>query len=208
VTYPNAVYTIGHSTHSIETLTELLTRHEVIAVADVRSKPYSRSNPQFNRDEVRQSLRQARIAYVFMGHQLGGRPDDPRSYVDGKLQYDLLAGTRDFSLGLNRVIKGARTQRIALMCAEKDPLTCHRAILIARHLDDRGITVEHILEDGRLERHSDSVARLLAELHMEQPELFRTHMDQIAEAYRQRGQQIAYNGKPVGAETATQSTTR
>lgn len=189
------VFTIGHSTHSVAKLTELLMEHGVTAVADVRSKPYSRVNPHFNKDDLERSLRAFGLAYVFIGHQLGGRPADRRSYVDGKLQYDRLARTREFSVGLNRVIKGARNERIALMCAEKDPLKCHRAILISRHLAERAISVEHIMEDGRLERHADSESRLLIEVGIGQPELFRSRVERIAEAYQRRGQQIAYSDR-------------
>jgi uncharacterized protein (DUF488 family) len=190
------VYTIGHSNHSIEKLIQLLTLHRVNAVADVRSQPYSRFNPQFKREAFSRSLDGAGIAYVFLGRELGARSANDACYIDGKVQYDLLARTSLFQAGLARVVEDAARERVALMCAEKDPLTCHRAILVCRHLQARGITAQHIREDGRLESHDDALVRLLSEHGIEEPDMFRNREDLIAEAYRRRGQQIAYAKKP------------
>jgi uncharacterized protein (DUF488 family) len=196
------VYTIGHSSHSVERLVKLLTAHMITAVADVRSRPYSRFNPQFNRESLRVELKTADIAYVFLGRELGARADDRGCYIDGQVQYDLLARTALFQQGLARIAQGIADNRIALMCAEKDPLTCHRAILVCRHLAVRGITAQHILDCGRLESHEDAVTRLLAELDIPERDLFRTRDELIIEAYSRRGQQIAYSEKqPVGEES-------
>jgi uncharacterized protein (DUF488 family) len=135
---PSFVYTIGHSNHRIEKFIELLSAHNVTAIADVRSHPYSRFNPQFNREKLRTALRTAGAAYAFQGRKLGARSEDPNCYVNGKVQYDLLARTPLFKEGLARLVLGADSHRIALMCAEKDPLTCHRAILVCRHLVLKG----------------------------------------------------------------------
>lgn len=186
------VYTIGHSTHSAERLISLLAGHQVTAVADVRSRPYSRMNPQFNRENLRTSLKAAGIAYVFLGHELGARPEDRGCYVDGKVQYDRLARTALFHEGLRRIAQGLNRHRIAMMCAEKDPLACHRSILVSRHLVDRGIPVQHILEDGALESHGDMISRLLVALALPEQDLFRPRDEVIAEAYMRRGEQIAY----------------
>lgn len=194
------VYTIGHSTHSTEKLIELLAGHDVTAVADVRSQPYSRINPQFNRESLRADLKTAGIVYVFLGRELGARSDDRSCYVEGKVQYDLLARTALFQEGLRRLAQGIRSHRIALMCAEKDPLTCHRAILVCRHLAGLGIGAQHILEDGRLESHDDALTRLLAELGIAERDLFRSRDESIVEAYSRRGQQIAYAEKEPTSE--------
>lgn len=202
------VYTIGHSTHSTEKLIALLAEHHVTAVADVRSQPYSRMNPQFNRENLRADLRAAGIAYTFLGRELGARSDDAGCYVEGKVQYDLLARTAVFQEGLARIAQGIDTHRIALMCAEKDPLVCHRAILVCRHLAARGISAQHILEDGRLESHDDALTRLLKELGIAERDLFRSRDDVIAEAYDRRGQQIAYAAKAASAEEAIRGVPR
>ncbi len=121
------VLTIGHSTHAMEAFVELLQRHDVTAVADVRASPYSRFNPQFNRESLAGSLVARGITYVFLGSELGGRSDDPSCYENGRISYARLGGTPSFQNGLDRVAQGAASQRIALMCAEKEPLECHAA---------------------------------------------------------------------------------
>lgn len=194
------IYTIGHSTHSTEKLIQLLNTHEVTAVADVRSQPYSRINPQFNRESLGTNLKAAGIAYVFLGSELGARTKDRTCYIDGKVQYNLLARTALFQEGLARIAQGVGRYRIALMCAEKDPLMCHRAILVCRHLAARGITAKHILEDGRLESHDEALTRLLAELGIAEHDLFRSRDDLIDEAYFLRGQRIAYSENQPSSE--------
>lgn len=189
---PDVVYTIGHSNHPIEQFTRLLASRGITAVADVRSHPYSRLHPQFNREVLREHLHTAGLNYVFLGRELGARSEDPSCYLNGKAQYDRIARTKLFQEGLARVIQGARRYRIALMCAEKDPLTCHRAILVCRHLTAQGVRVEHILEDGQLESHDEALARLLTELGLTETDLFRTREEVILDAYELRGQQIAY----------------
>ena len=125
----DTVFTIGHSTHPQERFIGLLLKHGITAVCDVRSKPYSRMNPQFNREDLEEALLAQGIAYRFLGKELGARSDDPDCYVGGKVQYDRLAGTELFKQGLKRVIRGLKEDfRIALMCAEKEPLECHRTI--------------------------------------------------------------------------------
>lgn len=130
MTAPN-VLTIGHSNHPIERFIGLLKQDGVTAVADVRSAPFSRHNPQFNKDSLQQSLSEAGIAYIFLGKELGARSNDRSCYEDGRVQYERLARTDLFLDGIERVRKGAEQYRIALMCAEKEPLECHRTLLVA-----------------------------------------------------------------------------
>ncbi|MDD5468009.1 MAG: DUF488 domain-containing protein [Anaerolineales bacterium] len=197
---PDVLYTIGHSTHSMEKLINLLTAHHITAVADVRSHPYSRFNPQFNRENLHAALKTAGISYVFLGRELGARPEARTCYVDGTVQYDCLARTDLFQEGLRRIVEGMMKYRIALLCAEKDPLACHRTILICRHLVAQGIAVKHILEDSQLESHDEALARLLKELGLPEGDLFQSRDDFIIEAYNRRGQQIAYTEKERSPE--------
>lgn len=195
------VYTIGHSTHSTDRLIQLLIGHGVNALVDVRSQPYSRVNPQFNRESLRTEMKTAGISYVFLGRELGARPADRSCYIDGQVQYDLLARTALFQEGLTRVAQGLTSHRVALMCAEKDPLACHRTILVCRHLRAVcGISAQHILGDGRLESHEDALTRLIAELDMPERDLFRSRDELVLNAYSLRGQQIAYSEKHPAAE--------
>lgn len=188
-----SLFTIGHSTHPIHYFIDLLKTHEVTAVCDVRSSPYSRMNPQFNRESLRKALRENRISYVFMGKELGARSDDPCCYAHGKVQYDLLAQTELFQHGLSRIQAGIEKYRIALMCAEKDPLDCHRTILVSRYLEEKlDLEVQHILANGQLEKHSDTMDRLLYNLKLPSQDIFRTHDAVLADAYKIQGQKIAY----------------
>jgi uncharacterized protein (DUF488 family) len=186
------LFTIGHSVHPIERFIELLTMHGITALCDVRSSPYSRFTPQFNREALKDELAKNRIVYIYLGSELGPRSSDPTCYKDGKVQYDLLARTDLFQKGLNRLRKGINSYRIALMCAEKDPIVCHRMILICRYLYDGGIRIGHILEDGSIENHSDTEARLMELLKISPDDLFSTTEAQVMRAYDLQGEKIAY----------------
>jgi uncharacterized protein (DUF488 family) len=155
------IFTVGHSNHSIEKFLSLLRQHGVTAVADVRSFPTSRLFPHLNKSTLKKSLGSEEISYVFLGDQLGARPKDPECYVEGKARYELIAATEAFAMGLERIFNGAKHHQIALMCAEKDPITCHRAILVCKHLKNSGFDVKHILKNGDLELHEHLEQRLL-----------------------------------------------
>lgn len=191
------LYTIGHSRHSADKLLALLRQHDVTAVLDVRSRPYSQMNPQFNRELFSSWLREAGVSYLFLGQELGARTTDPRCYVGGKVQYELLARTPLFETGLTCVVDAVRRYRAALLCAEQDPLACHRTILVSRHLVARGLRVEHILADGSLESHEHASKRLSVELGLLETDLFRSQDEILDEAYRIRGQQIAFEWRVV-----------
>lgn len=156
------IFTIGHSTHPADVFIALLQQHGVTALCDVRTKPFSRWNPQFNKSALEKSLRAAGIAYVFLGAELGGKPEDPACYIGGKVSYERIAETQLFKNGIARVEEGSRTYRLALMCAEKDPVNCHRFHLVAPFLAQKGYDVRHILADGGLETHEETLARLPA----------------------------------------------
>ena len=156
----HTVLTIGHSTHALEAFVALLRQNGVTAVADVRSAPYSRFNPQFNREPLAEALGAEGVRYVYLGRELGGRSEDPACHEDGRIRYDRVAATESFKDGLARVVDGAAKFRIALMCAEKEPLHCHRTLLVARALE-REVDVAHIHADGALEPHRAAMDRLL-----------------------------------------------
>lgn len=184
--------TIGHSTHSIERFLDLLTTHGVTAIADVRSSPYSRFAPQFSKNVLKQSLRDASIAYTFLGKGLGARSENLLCYKGGKVQYSLLAQEKIFAEGVSRVMEGMKRFRIALMCAEKDPMECHRALLVARHFYDSGIATAHIHADGSLELHEAFESRLLTTCKLPEGDMFKSRNDFVSEAYAKQGDRIAY----------------
>lgn len=189
--------TVGHSTHSIEHFIGLLTKHGVTAVADVRSVPASRFTPQFNRDALKRSLADHGIKYVFLGQELGARTDDRSCYVNGQVQYERLAQTVPFGEGIERLLNGAATERIAVLCAEQEPLDCHRTVLVSRVLADRGASVGHIHGDGRLEGHDDAMLRLMSGFGLDQDDLFHTHEELLDEALARQEQRIAYVDKDL-----------
>jgi uncharacterized protein (DUF488 family) len=159
---PQEIFTIGHSNLSMDQFVEILKQHQITTLADVRSHPYSRYVPHFNQKVLKTSLPTADIRYVFWGKELGARPADDECYVNGIASYNRIAASALFMIGIQRLLRGVETHRIALMCAEKDPLTCHRAILICRHLKHPTLKIQHILRDGGLESHEQLEARLLA----------------------------------------------
>lgn len=190
------IYTVGHSTHTAEKFLNLLQKHGITAIADVRSSPYSRMNPQFNREVIQATLKKAGIQYVFLGAELGARASDPGCYIDGKVQYGRIAAKAEFIHALERIESGAAKFKIALMCAEGDPLTCHRTILVGRCLIERGAELRHIRVDGSIETHDDALARLLAEVGLGKEDMFRPLASRVAEAYARREADIAYTERP------------
>lgn len=187
----SALYTIGHSTHDLESFLGLLRSHQISAIADVRSAPYSRHNPQFNRETLRQVLKQHGIAYVFLGEELGARSDNPACYEGNKVHYDRLASEPLFRSGLSRVREGMLAYRVGLMCAEREPMDCHRTILVCRHLKEPGTDILHIHADGTVERHEDLECRLMKR-HGIVPDLLRTEEECVGLAYQAQGERIAY----------------
>ena len=148
---PITLYSIGHSDHTIEAFIALLQQHGVTAVADVRSQPYSRWTPQFNRETLTRALEAADLVYVFMGAELGGRPADRSLYELGQERPDdaRVAATLDFQAGLERLLEMAQSSAVAMMCSEGDYQKCHRTLLITPELLVRQAQVLHILPDGR-----------------------------------------------------------
>jgi uncharacterized protein (DUF488 family) len=193
------VLTIGHSNHTIERFIELLRQHRLTAVADVRSSPYSKIHGQFNREALAAALKQEGIAYSFLGKELGGRPADKTCYENGRVQYRRVAATPIFRSGLDRILAGVQSYRIALMCAEREPLECHRALLVAPELEKAGIMVLHVHVDGRTESHTDAMSRLLDLFRLADEDLFRSRSELIEEACYRQQERVAFAEKPSPA---------
>jgi uncharacterized protein (DUF488 family) len=188
-----ALYTIGHSNHELSQFIGLLRQHDIEVVADVRSSPYSAYNPQFNRETLQAHLHAAGIGYIFLGAELGARRTELECYDDeGRVRYAHVAQTPGFCAGLQRLADLRSAQRVALMCAEKDPLTCHRTILICRALRDQTPDIRHIREDGSLETHDAAESRLLAICKLPERDLFHTRDELITDAYDRQAARIAY----------------
>lgn len=194
------LFTIGHSTHSVEYFIGLLKKHDITAVCDVRSQPYSQFNPQFNRESLKEELRKNDIGYVFLGKELGARSENQNCYIDGKVQYNYLVDEPSFKQGIKRICRGMKQYSIALMCAEKDPITCHRMILVCREMRSIVGQINHILENGEIETNSDSEIRLMNTLKIV-PDMFKSKSECIEDAYDLQGQRVAYVEKEKQATT-------
>jgi len=129
---PYDLLTIGHSNLRAERFMALLTSAGVTAIGDVRSVPFSRWCPWFSGKALAERLAGERIAYVALGDTLGGRPSDPKLYRDGVADYEAMAARPEFAAGLARVMDASARQRVCLLCAEREPLDCHRCLLVER----------------------------------------------------------------------------
>jgi len=191
----NIIYTIGHSNHKIEDFLNLLKKHSITCIADVRSTPYSQYNTQFNREILTIDLRNANIDYIYLGDQLGARPSDTNCYNENHVNFEYLAKTEQFHNGLNRLADISLKYRAAIMCAEKDPIEFHRFILVCRNLKRLGLHIKHILSDSSIEDNSDAERRMVKLLKIE-PTLFepkKTQDQLIEQAYERQANNIAYD---------------
>jgi uncharacterized protein (DUF488 family) len=171
----------------------------VKAVADVRSMPHSRFCPWFSQRPLAATLLAAGIGYTAMGDALGGRPRGDTLYSGGVADYEAMAIEPDYVTGLDRLLKIVARSRVCLMCAEREPLDCHRCLLVARSLAERGVAVDHILHDGSIEAHAETERRLLALDEKAVPpscDLFTSGQhDRLAAAYRRRARAVAFRRK-------------
>ena len=144
------IHTIGHSDHTTETFVDLLRQHGITLVVDVRSQPYSRWTPQFNRETLARDLQDAGIVYQYLGDALGGRPADPDLYDPGQehANYQRVEQTSAYQAGIDQLLDLAGTEQVAVMCSEGDHRRCHRHLLITQTLLGRGVRVLHIQPDG------------------------------------------------------------
>jgi uncharacterized protein (DUF488 family) len=186
------IFTIGHSTHPLNEFIDLLRRNQITAVADVRSVPYSQFQPQFNREKIKEELKKSGIEYVFLGEELGARSKDLSNYENGKVQYRRLAQTELFRRGIERLKTGMSKHRIVVMCTEKEPLECHRTLLVARELDAEGVPVAHIHANGSTETHAEAMDRLLKTVNSSNEDMFHSRADRIARALARQEEHVAY----------------
>ena len=192
---PFDLFSIGHSNIPAARFAAILQDAAVTAVADVRSMPNSRRFPWFSQKALAVQLGGIGIAYAAMGDTFGGRPRDDRLYRDGVADYEAMAKQPEFRTDLDRLQEIIARSRVCLMCAEREPLDCHRCLLVAHHLAERGFTIGHILHDGTIEPHAATEQRLLA-LDGDAGDLFPAGQDErLAAAYRRRARAVAFRQK-------------
>jgi uncharacterized protein (DUF488 family) len=175
------LFTIGHSNHPLERFLDLLRRHGIGAVADVRSRPCSRFVPHFSKERLQLLLAEEGIGYLYLGRELGGKPPrgDPASPAS---DYGSRIGQPEFREGIARLLEAARRQRVAMLCRERDPLDCHRLHLICRYVAPLVGRIDHLLAEGGLEAQGATERRLLARAGPDELPLFGRD-DALAQAY-------------------------
>jgi uncharacterized protein (DUF488 family) len=204
------VFTIGHSNHAFAHFLDLLRRHDVEAVADVRSRPYSRFVPHFSKDQLERLLEEEGIGYLYFGAELGGKPPSGKAPAfsgstrrpdrraagrplsdtgRGPVTYRSRIERPEFRRGIDRLLEAVRARRVALMCRERDLLDCHRLHLICRHLAPAGLDIRHILPDGELEGQAATERRLLERARSEDLPLFQ----ELAQMAERRALERAYD---------------
>ena len=199
------LFSIGHSNIAAERFLALLQNTGVNMIADVRSVPASRHFPWFAKKNLAARLAAAAIDYAAMGDTLGGRPRNESLYRDGIADYEAMAVQAEFLTGLDRVIDTMARARVCLMCAEREPLDCHRCLLVTRRLAERGVSVGHILHDGSIEPHAATEQRLLA-LDGEDCDLFTAgQRERLAAAYRRRARAVAFRQKVAAPRGETEN---
>jgi uncharacterized protein (DUF488 family) len=199
------LFTIGHSNQEAGEFLSVLSNQGVRTLCDVRSSPGSFRFPQFNREPLEALLAAAALRYEFIGEALGGRPADPRAYSsDGRVDYSARRKSTEFSAGIDRLEELSHGANIVVMCAEEDPLQCHRFLMICPELLERGITPVHIRRGGILESQLDAEDRLL-ELHgrtaFATGSLFVSERDSaIEEALQLQSKEFAFRASPETIE--------
>jgi uncharacterized protein (DUF488 family) len=190
--YNKIIHTIGYAAHTVESFIAALEKFSITAIADVRSQPYSKFKPEFNREKLKKVLINKRIEYVFLGDNIGARIKAPECYKNGQVDYELISKHPLFQEGIARLLKGMEKYSIALMCAERDPINCHRTILICKHLKKYQIQINHIIDANTFENHTETEFRLLKLFHLENPDLFMNEAQRLTEAYSLQEGKIAY----------------
>ena len=191
------VYTVGHSNHPIEEFLKLLVKHNINCVCDVRSMPYSRFTEQYNRENIKEYLSEHNIKYLFFGEEFGARREEKSLLTDGMVDFEKVAKNEKFIKGINRIEKGLeKGYRIALMCTEKEPIECHRTILVSRNLYLKGMFILYILSDGTAVYHEKIEEELVEKYFPNRNQLsifdMNESIDYLKEAYKKANSDIGY----------------
>jgi len=186
------IFTIGHSNHDIDAFISLLLANKVELLIDVRSAPYSKIYPHFNMIPLEVTLKNNFIKYIFFGKSLGGRSNNISDYSEGRVVYDRLAQKAEYISSINELISISAKYKTVLMCSEKEPLECHRALLISKSIEMHNVKIFHIHRDGHIESHTDAVRRLLKIWNLDTPDLFGEDFQRIDEALAKQEGKFAY----------------
>jgi hypothetical protein len=189
------LFTIGYAGMALDDFAKVCRENRIDVIADVRSSPYSRFSPDFCKERLEKSLSARGLKYVFLGRELGARREEPECYEDGGALYERIEKAEAFQNGIARLLKGVLIKglRVALLCAEKDPLDCHRFALVCRRLKSDIGDIRHII-GGRVEANEETEQRLM-DRYNRKPDLFQTREQVLEDVYREHGFRIAYRVK-------------
>lgn len=194
------IYTIGHSQHNVDYFIDMLKTYNINYLIDVRSMPFSQYASSYNKDILKATLIPCNINYAFMGEYFGARPKNTNLYSEkGYLDFNKMKNSNTFLRGMENVLKGIEQgNRIAFMCTEKDPIECHRAILVGNAFYEQGIDVEHILANNTLQNHSVLNKRLVDIYFPDRNQLSLFDNENLSdkecliEAYKKQNEKIGY----------------
>jgi uncharacterized protein (DUF488 family) len=186
------IFTIGHSNHDITGFINLLLANKIELVIDVRSAPYSKIYPHFNRNTLKVSLTKNSIEYLFLGDSVGGRSNNIEDYSKGRIIYKKIAEKEEYISSIYLIISLSSEHKTVLMCSEKEPLECHRTLLVSRSIEMLKVKILHIHRDGQIESQSDAIQRLLKIWNLDSPSLFGEDAERIDEALTKQEGKYAY----------------
>ena len=191
-------YTIGHSNHPIEDFIQILKQFQIQCIIDVRSIPSSNYMPQFNRENLQTWLERDGIEYRYLGNMIGGRYTDPALLdSEGSVDYEKVEQSSLFQTGIDQVCQIINLGKpIALMCSEKDPLDCHRFVLVSKALVKKGITIDHIVFEGSKDTAGKLIGTVVSNDDLEKKlrEMYKFPNDLDNEMlYRRRNKEVAFN---------------
>lgn len=186
------IYTIGHSNQTIDMFVDLLNNANIKVVVDVRSSPFSAYVSQFNRGQIEKTLSSAGMEYFYLGQALGGRSNDPQDFSQGQVQYEKLSKKPAYEYALDELTNKSKNSPTAIMCSEKDPIDCHRSLLISESLVDKDIQIKHIHSNGNIESHEKALERLLIIHKLNQADLFSTEEERLIKAIKLQEEKVAY----------------
>ena len=196
-----SVFTIGYAAFNIDDFIEILKSHKISHLIDVRSNPVSEYYQDYNSFNLEPELKQHNIIYENLALEFGARQENKEFFSEGGfVDFEKFTQSDQFKKGLAKIKKGLELgYNFVLMCAEKDPINCHRSIMIGYAMQKNGIEVLHIMHDGQLQPQGE-IDKILLELYFSdrnQLNLFIKSSDEqelIEQAYKKQNAKIGYDG--------------
>jgi uncharacterized protein (DUF488 family) len=193
------LFTVGYTSFTLPQMLEVISDYGIDVVVDVRSNPFSAHYPDYNKNIFESVLRKHKISYHNYAEEFGAQQTDIKYYSkDGYLDFELFAKSEPFLKGFARIDESVKSgDSVMLMCAEKDPAQCHRAVMISKVFANNGYDVKHLLQDGTIKSQSDIETQLLDKYfpNRMQQSIFEDDVSEkelIARAYQRRNSEIGY----------------